>query len=92
MEFIRRKTHIKVTALVEELLKKEFLECINKGCIMELRQGILLYDTVSLFNLLHHVFNNCAKIDDHLVLKNKKEFEEPPDLARQINVYFRNQE
>ena len=60
--------------------------------IMELRQVVLCYDTVALFDLLNHVFINYSKIDDHLVLKNKKEFEEPPDLTRPINVYFRKQE
>ena len=59
---------------------------------MELRQGVLGYDTVSFFNLLNHVFKNYSKIDDHLVLKNKKEFEETLDLIRPIYIYFRKQE
>ena len=31
-------------------------------------------------------------IDDTLLIKNKREFEEPPDLSRPIDVYFKNQE
>ena len=59
---------------------------------MQLCQGVLRYYAVSLFDLLHHVFNNYAKIDNRLVLKNKKQFEEPPYLTRPIGVYFRKQE
>ena len=58
---------------------------------MKLLHGVLRYDAVSMFYLLNHVFDNYAKIDDHLVLKNKKEFEEPQDLTRPIYVYFSKQ-
>ena len=90
-EFIRRKTHIKVAELVDELQKNIFLECIDEEFIMKLLHGVLRYDAVSMFYLLNHVFDNYAKIDDHLVLKNKKEFEEPQDLTRPIDVYFSKQ-
>ena len=59
---------------------------------MELRQGLLRYDSVKLLDLIYHIFNNYAKIDDLLVINNKKEFEEPPDPTCQINVYFMKQE
>ena len=39
---------------------------------MELRQGLLRYDSVKLLDLIYHIFNNYAKIDDLLVIKNKK--------------------
>ena len=42
--------------------------------------------------MLEHIFTNSAKIDDTLLIKNKREFEEPPDLSRPIDIYFNNQE
>ena len=62
---------------------------MDEEFIMELRQGVLSYDAVSLSELLNRFFNNYTKIDDHLMLKNKKEFEEPSDLPHPIDVYFR---
>ena len=59
---------------------------------MELRQGVLQYDGVSTSELLEHIFTNYARIDDALLIKNKREFEAPPDLSRPIEVYFRKQE
>ena len=59
---------------------------------MELRQRILQYDGVSTSELLEHIFTNYKKIDDTLLIKNKREFEAPPELSRSIDVYFKNQE
>ena len=59
---------------------------------MELRQGIIRYDLVKLLDLVDHVFNNYSKINDLLVIKNKKEFEEPPDLTRLIDLYSTKKE
>ena len=59
---------------------------------MELRQGVLQYDGVSTLEFLEHIFTNYAKIDDTLLIKNKREFEEPLNLSRPIDVYFKNQE
>ena len=42
--------------------------------------------------MLEQIFTNYAKIDDTLLIKNKREFEEPPDLSRPIDVYFKKQE
>ena len=59
---------------------------------MELRQGVLRYNSVKLLELIDHIFSNDAKINDLLVIKNKKEFEEPPDIIQPIDVYFTKQE
>ena len=59
---------------------------------MEFRQVVLQYDGVSTSELLEHIFTNYTKIDDNLLIKNKREFEEPPDLSRPIDVYFKKQE
>ena len=41
MEFINRKTHIKIAELVEELIKNQLLKAVRKDYYMELRQGVL---------------------------------------------------
>ena len=40
-EFIKHKTHIKITELVEELFKNQLLKAVSKEYDMELRQGVL---------------------------------------------------
>ena len=59
---------------------------------MELRQGVLQYDGVSASELLEHIFTNYVRIDEAHLVKNKREFEAPPDLSRPIDVYFKKQE
>ena len=91
-EFINRETHIKIAELVEELLKNQLLKAVSEEYYMELRQGVLQYDGVSTLELLEHIFTNYARIDDALLIKNKREFEAPPNLSRPIDVYFKKQE
>ena len=43
-------------------------------------------------DLLEHIFSNYARIDDALIIKNKRELEALPNLSRLIDVYFRKQE
>ena len=59
---------------------------------MELRQGVLQYDGVTTSELLEYIFSNYAKIGDALIIKNKREFEAPPNLSPLIDVYFHKQE
>ena len=56
---------------------------------MELIQGVIQYDGVSTLELLEHIFSNYAKIDDALIIKNKRESEAPPDLSHPIDLYLR---
>ena len=91
-EFINRNTHIKIAELVEELLKNELLKAVSEEYYMELRQGVLQYDGVSTSELLEHIFTNYARIDNELLINNKREFKAPPDLSGLINVYFKKQE
>ena len=53
---------------------------------------MLQYDGVSTLELLEHIFSNYVRIDDALIIKNKREFEAPPDLSRPIDVYLRKKE
>ena len=87
-EFINRGTHININELVEELKKNQLLKAVSEEYYMELRQGVLQYDGVSTLELLENIFSNYARIDDALLIKNKREFEAPPDLSRSIDVYF----
>ena len=50
---------------------------------MELRQGVLHYDGVSTSELLEHIFTNYAKIDDALLIKNKRDLKRLPTSAAQ---------
>ena len=88
-EFINRETHIKISQLVEELLKNQLLKAVKEEYYIELLQGMLQYDGVSTSELHKHIFTYYAKIDDTLLIKNKWEFEAPPDLSRPIDVYFK---
>ena len=78
--------------LVEDLLKNQLLKADREEYYMEIHQGVLQYEGVSTLELLEHIFTNYAEIDDTLLIKNKREFEEPPDLSRPIDVYFKKQE
>ena len=73
-EFINRETHLKIAELVEELLKNQLLKAVIEEYIMELRQGMLHYDGVTTSELFEHIFSNYARIDDALIIKNKREF------------------
>ena len=53
---------------------------------MELRQGVLQYDDVSTSELLEHIFTNYARIDDALLIKNKREFKAPTHIIRPIGM------
>ena len=53
---------------------------------------MLHYNGVSTSELLEHIFTNYARIEDVLLIKNKRDFEAPPDLSRPIDMYFKKQE
>ena len=85
-EFILDEGDIKKVDVVEELLKNQFIECIDESYIMELRQGIREYDGVTLRDILLHVFANYGRRDDHLVNKNMDKWREPPEMDLPIDV------
>ena len=91
-EFISRKTSIKMSELVEEQLKNQLLESLPEAFILELCEGSRRYDGSTMFEMMEHVFTNYANIDDTLILKNRKEFDEAPDLLLPLDVYFKKQE
>ena len=67
-EFINHETHIKISELVEELLKNKLLKAVSEDYYMKLRQSVLQYDGVSTSELLEHIFTNYTRIDDALLI------------------------
>ena len=47
-------------------------KAVSEEYYMELRQGVLQYDGVSTSELIEHVFTNYERIDDTLIIKNKR--------------------
>ena len=54
--------------------------------------GVLRYDGSTVYDLLTKVSSNYTKLDDHLVISNKKEFEEAPNFPRPIDTYYKHME
>ena len=91
-EFIIQEQDIIKVEITAELLKGQFLDCIEETYIMELRDPMSEYDDVTLLELLDHVFANYGEMDDHLVNQNKERFDEQPDMNEPIDNYFVKQE
>jgi hypothetical protein len=91
-EFIRDKHGIRVVDAVQELLKKQFIEAIDKDHILELKQGIQEWNGCTLLDLLTHVHTNYAAIDDLVYNEIMKGFTEPPNMDLPIDKYFTKQD
>ena len=61
---------------------------VDECYIKELRQGYSEYDNRTLFGLLEHMKTKYAALDDHILRGIRAIFEEQPDLAMPIDVYF----
>ena len=81
-----------MSEMVEEQLKNQLLDSLPKSFILELCKGSRQYNRSTTFDIMEHVFTNYAKIDDTLILKNRKEFEEAPDFLLPLDIYFKKQE
>ena len=90
--FLLTKNNIKKPEVTQELFKDKFLEAVPEDYYLELNAGVLCYDGSTVYDLLTHVFTNYAKLNDHLVISNKKEFEEAPDFTRPIDTYYKRME
>ena len=90
--FVLTEHNIKKAEVTQELLKNQFLEAVPEYYYLELNAGVLRYDGSTVYDLLTHVFSNCAKLNDHLVISNKKEFKEAPDFTRPIDIYYKQME
>ena len=69
--FMLTEHNIKNSEVTQELFKNQFLGAVPKDYYLELKAGVLRYDESIVYDLLTHVFSNCAKFDDHLVISNK---------------------
>ena len=90
--FIETEAGIKKAEVMEELLRNQILDAFEEEFYMELHERVYGYDRVTPKQLLEHIFENYAKIDDALLLDNRRTFEEAPDMSRPIDVYFCKQE
>lgn len=91
-EFIKTETGIKTAAVVEKLLSKQVRDAIEEEYYMELEDPIFKYSQITAYQIIDHVLQNYAVIDDQLIESNRNSFNEPPDLTRPIDIYFRRQE
>ena len=87
-EFILQETDIRKVEVVHELLKNQFIDCIDESYIRELCDGMREYDATTLQELIEHVFSNYGRMDDHLVNQNRTRWDEPPDMDLPIDAYF----
>ena len=85
-EFVRNETGIKVAEATINLLRNQLLEAVDEDYYMELYDDVFRYDRVSIPAFLDHILQYYAEIDDETLEKNKKEFEEPPDISTPIDV------
>ena len=91
-KFIQDETDILIVEVAKELLKGQFVDSIEECYIKELRQGYIEYNNHTLFEILEHVKTKYVALDDHVLCDIKAVFEEPPDLAVLMDVYFEKQE
>ena len=88
----KTETDILIVETAEELLKGQFMEAVEECYFKELRQGYSEYDNRSLYDLIKHVKDKYATLDDHVLEDIMTVFAEPPDLAMPIDVYYAKQE
>ena len=69
---------------MKEVLRNQILDAFVEGFYMELHERVYGYDRVTPKQLLDHIFEKYAKIDDSLLIKNRQTFEEAPDMSRPI--------
>ena len=81
-----------MSEVVEEQLKNQLLDSLPEAFILELCEGSRQYDGSTTFDIMEHIFTNYVKIDDTLILKNRKEFGDAPDFLLPLDVYFKKQE
>ena len=91
-EFVRDETGIKTAEATINLLRNQMLEAVPEAYYMELYDDVFRYDRVSPAAFLDHILTCYADLDDETLEKNKKKFDEPPDMSMPIDVYFRKQE
>jgi len=86
--FIIDEKGIKTNEIMEYLLKNQLLEAVDPAYYMELEHPIFKYDKVTVNQMISHLFDNYANIDDQLLESNQELYKEAPDLSQPIDVYF----
>ena len=85
-DFIATEKGIKTKEVMQELLCNQVLDAIDPEYYMELEHPIFKYDKVTVKNLLDHMFDNYAKIDDQLMEENRLMYSEAIDLTKPVDV------
>ena len=80
-----------MSEVVGEQLKNKLLNSLPEAFILEMCEGSLRYYGSTTFDILEHVLTNYARINDTLILKNRKEFKEAPDFSLPLDIYFKKQ-
>ena len=86
------KHDILVVEAMENLLKNQLLEAIDKDYILELKEGLSKYSGVKLVAILKHLREEYAPMDDVIYIGLLEKFREPPDLDVPIDKYYRKQQ
>ena len=91
-KFIQKEAGIKRAEVMTELLRNQLLDAFDEEYYMELKERIYGYDRVEPKDILTHIFEHYARIDDEIIFQNKRTFEAAPDMSKPIDVYFCKQE
>ena len=83
---------LKVVEAARDLLKNQVIEAIDEDYILESKEGQSGYSDVTLLEILKHLRNEYATMDDVVYKELMRRFREPPDMDALIDKYFRKQE
>ena len=89
-KFITDETDLLIVEAAEELLKAQFIDCIDESFIKELREGYSEYDNRTLFELLTHVEDKYAPLDKHVLDNVLEKFREPLISPAQSTCILQN--
>ncbi len=78
--------------VVEPLLGQQLRDAIDEESYMDFEDSIFKYIQVKATDLLPHILDNYAIVDNQVIKANRLAFDEAPDFALPIDVYFRKQE
>ena len=71
------------------MLKNQVIEAIDEDYILELKEGRSGCSGITLLEILKHLRNEYATIDDVVYKGLMKRFREPPDMGALIDKYLR---
>ena len=91
-QFMIDEHDILVVEAMENLLKNQLLELIDEDYILELKEGLSEYSSVTLVEILTHLRDEYAPMDGVIYMELLAQFREPPDFDAPIDKYLRKQQ